>query len=186
MAFEKKMEETSKFLSFVLRHRPEAIGLELNYNGWVTIDDLVSKANASGMISLTHTVVEEVVESNDKKRFSISEDGRRVRANQGHSLKVDLELKAAVPPVILFHGTATRFLDSILSKGLTSMQRNHVHLSSDANTALSIGKRHGKPVVLQISAGQMSHQGYKFHVSTNKVWLVKAVPPAFLSVISNP
>ncbi len=175
----KQLEKASKFLSFVLRHEPEAIGLELDTNGWVALDLLIEKAATE--ISLSPDLIEEVVRTSDKKRFALSEDGARIRANQGHSVKVDLQLTPKDPPEVLYHGTATRFLESILADGLRPGQRHHVHLSAERATALAVGKRHGKPVVLQIASAEMRARGFLFFLSENGVWLTDRVPPAYLS-----
>ena len=175
----RQLERTSKFLSFVLRHKPESIGLELDPNGWVPLDNLIEKAAPE--MPLDRDLILEVVRSSDKQRFALSRDGDRIRANQGHSVKVDLELKSKDPPPVLFHGTATRFLDSIMEQGLRPGQRHHVHLSSDRETAVAVGRRHGKPVVLRIAADDMRAQGFEFFLSENGVWLTEKVPPVFLS-----
>ena len=175
----KQLEKTSKFLSFVLRHKPEAIGLDLDVNGWVALDLLIEKA--AGEIALNRSLIEEVVRTSEKQRFALSEDGERIRANQGHSVKVDLQLEPKEPPAVLYHGTATRFLDSILAEGLRPGQRHHVHLSADEETAVAVGKRHGKPVVLKIASAEMQAQGFLFFLSENGVWLTDRVPPAYLT-----
>lgn len=177
-ASKKQLEKTSKFLSFALRHKPESIGLELDPNGWVDLAELIEKASSE--ISLDRDLVQQVVVTSEKQRFALSEDGMRIRANQGHSVKVDLELTPKDPPALLYHGTATRFLPSILEEGLRPGQRHHVHLSADVDTATSVGQRHGVPVVLQIFAAAMQGQGHVFFLSKNGVWLTDKVPPAFL------
>lgn len=177
----RQLERTSKFLSFVLRHKPESIGLELDPNGWVPLDTLIEKAAAE--MPLDGKLILEVVRTSDKQRFALSEDGASIRANQGHSVKVDLQLEPKDPPPVLFHGTATRFLDSIMGQGLRPGQRHHVHLSADRETAVAVGRRHGKPVVLRIAADVMRAQGFVFFLSENGVWLTEKVPPAFLSHI---
>lgn len=169
---------TSKFLSLVLRHEPEKIGLELDAQGWVSIDELLAKA--AGHLPLTAELLHEVVRTSDKQRFAISEDGTRIRANQGHSVPVELGLAAQVPPEQLYHGTATRFLDSIRRQGLLRGERHHVHLSADTDTAVKVGVRHGQPVVLVVQAGDMHQAGHAFFRSDNGVWLVEHVPPSFL------
>jgi putative RNA 2'-phosphotransferase len=182
MVSSKQHNKTSKFLSFVLRHKPEAIDLELNTNGWANLDELIDKANAYGEVkNLDRALIREVVDTNDKKRFIISDDGQQIRANQGHSADVDLQLKPVKPPAILYHGTATRFLDSILAEGLKPGKRHHVHLSTDIATANSVGKRYGKPVIFKIYSESMFKQGYVFFLSDNNVWLTSNVPPQFLS-----
>lgn len=169
---------TSKFLSLVLRHEPEKIGLALDPQGWVAIDELLAKA--AGHLPLTAELLHEVVRTSDKQRFTISGDGTRIRANQGHSVPVELGLAAQVPPEQLYHGTATRFLDSIRRQGLLRGERHHVHLSADTETAMKVGIRHGQPVVLVVQAGDMHRAGHAFFRSDNGVWLVEHVPPSFL------
>jgi putative RNA 2'-phosphotransferase len=173
--------EISKFLSFVLRHKPQAIGLVLDEQGWAYIDELIYKANQSGEIkTLDRSLILEVVDTNDKKRFVISENGQRIRATQGHSIDVDLQLKPMKPPEFLYHGTATRFLDYILKEGLKSQQRQHVHLSKDIETATDVGRRYGKPVILKVKAQLMHDQGFCFYLSENGVWLTQKVQPCFI------
>ena len=172
--------EISKFLSFVLRHQPEAIGLTLDREGWADIAVLISSAAATGKL-FDLAAVRAVVESNDKKRFTISDDGLRIRAAQGHSTAtVSLDHAERTPPELLFHGTATRFLQSIRAAGLLPGSRHHVHLSADVQTATMVGERHGKPVVLTVEARRMQGQGFKFFVSDNNVWLTEHVPTHFL------
>lgn len=183
MASSKQLNKVSKFLSFVLRHKPDAIGLELDPNGWADIDDLIRKANASSEpANLDRTLIQEVVDTSDKKRFIISDDGQNVRANQGHSINVDLQLKPVTPPEFLYHGTATRFLDSILKEGLKPQQRQYVHLSTDIETATAVGQRYGKPVTLTIKALLMHEQGLMFYRSENGVWLTESVPHSYIGV----
>lgn len=176
---EKQRTRTSKFLSLVLRHEPQKIGLKLDPNGWVNVDELLSSCRHHGVL-LDRADLEEIVATNDKKRFSFSDDGLRIRANQGHSIAVELGYSATPPPSQLYHGTATRFLDSIRSKGLTKGARHHVHLSKDAETAHKVGQRHGKPVVLAISSEAMHRAGHTFYLSDNGVWLTDHVPAEFI------
>jgi putative RNA 2'-phosphotransferase len=171
--------KTSKFLSLVLRHKPEAIGLGLDANGWADVEELIRLANQQGT-RLTRPLLEQVVKENDKQRFAFSADGQRIRANQGHSIKVDLALAPATPPAQLYHGTATRFLDSIWATGLHSSNRQHVHLSSDLTTATKVGARHGQPVVLVVQAAAMVAAGHEFYLSDNGVWLTEKVPVEFI------
>ncbi len=179
---EKKLVRTSKFLSLVLRHRPEAIGLELDAAGWAPVPELIARAREHGR-ELTEPLLREVVQKNDKRRFSLSEDGSRIRARQGHSLSVDLGLEPVAPPAVLFHGSAKRFLASIRRRGLLKGERHHVHLSVDAATARAVGGRHGPPVVLRVDAGRMHADGHAFFVSENGVWLTDHVPVKYLDVI---
>jgi putative RNA 2'-phosphotransferase len=170
----------SKFLSFVLRHDPGTIGLRLDAQGWARIDELIRKASAAGRKFRREDLLD-VVATNDKKRFSLSEDGLRIRAAQGHSVAVDLGLPPREPPQVLYHGTATRFLDAIWLEGLKPQARQQVHLSTDAATALRVGQRHGKPIVLQIDAHVMHAHGFKFYFADNGVWLTDSVPREFLA-----
>jgi len=175
----------SKFLSYVLRHKPEAIGIALETGGWIDVDALLQAMNAAGK-PLVRDVLEEVVSTNDKQRFAFSDDGTKIRASQGHSVQIDLGLQPITPPDTLYHGTATRFLNSILSSGLQPQSRRHVHLSADEPTALRVGQRHGKPVILRVDAGAMHADGHTFFLSANGVWLTAAVPPAYLRPLTNP
>jgi putative RNA 2'-phosphotransferase len=173
--------QLSKFLSFVLRHKPDAIGLVLDPQGWVGIDELIAKAAAAGT-RFSGDDLARVVESNDKKRFTLSDDGLRIRAAQGHSVSVELGLAPRDPPPVLYHGTATRFLESILAEGLKPQSRQHVHLSLDEATARRVGQRHGKPVILLVDVQGMQGAGMHFYVADNGVWLTDHVPPRFLKL----
>lgn len=167
-------------MSLVLRHKPEVIGLTLDENGWAHVNELIEKLNANGAAA-DIALIKEVVATNDKKRFAFNEDQTRIRASQGHSIAVELDLKETIPPEYLYHGTAERFLESILSTGLQKQSRQHVHLSATAETAIAVGGRHGKPVVLLIKAKEMHGNGYLFYLSENNVWLTDQVPVAFIS-----
>jgi putative RNA 2'-phosphotransferase len=169
----------SRFVSLVLRHDPGAIGLRLDANGWADVSELIDKAAVHGK-PIERAILERIVAENDKKRFAFSLDGQRIRANQGHSVALDLALAPISPPQILFHGTAARNLASIRAVGLHSGERQHVHLSIDAATATKVGGRHGKPVVLTVRAGEMAAAAHVFYRSDNGVWLTAAVPPSFL------
>lgn len=170
----------SKRLSFVLRHRPGSIGLVLDEGGWAGVDELLARLNAAGA-PFDRALLEAVVRTNDKQRFAFSDDGARIRANQGHSVAVELGLTAQTPPKVLYHGTASRFLDSIEAGGLEPRRRHHVHLSPDAETARKVGGRHGRPVVLTVDAERMASDGFVFFLSANGVWLTAAVPPRYLT-----
>ena len=173
--------EVSKFLSYVLRHAPEAAGLTLDSEDWAPIDALLEGAARAGK-GMTRELLQRVVDTNSKKRFEISPDGGRVRAVQGHSTaEVQREYPPLEPPQRLYHGTATRFLSSIREQGLRPGSRHHVHLSKDAETAVAVGQRHGKPVVLIVAAQAMHADGHLFFQAENGVWLTPAVPPAYLS-----
>lgn len=169
----------SKFLSLVLRHQPEVIGITLDHAGWVVVDDLLAAAVKHDN-PLTRELLDEIVFSNDKQRFAYSDDGTRIRANQGHSVTVDLELSAKAPPAVLYHGTATRFLEQIVEQGLRAMQRHHVHLSASEDVAHRVGKRHGQPVVLTVDAEAMHRDGAVFYQSANGVWLTDSVEAKYL------
>ncbi|HVT79478.1 MAG TPA: RNA 2'-phosphotransferase [Phycisphaerae bacterium] len=164
----------SKFLSLVLRHKPEEIGITLDEHGWVDVTDLRIAMDRHGR-TVSREELEHVVATNDKKRFAFSDDGTRIRASQGHSVEVDLKLEPVVPPEMLFHGTATRFVEAIRREGLKKMSRQHVHLSADEATASKVGVRHGKLVILRVKAGEMHRAGHAFYLSANGVWLVEAV-----------
>ncbi|HKX27397.1 MAG TPA: RNA 2'-phosphotransferase [Blastocatellia bacterium] len=176
---EQRLVKTSKFLSLVLRHNPGKIGLQLDQAGWTLVEELLSKCRAHG-VKLTAEELREVVARNDKQRFSYSEDGLMIRANQGHSIEVDLEYEPALPPAVLYHGTAEKFLPSIKEQGLIKGRRHHVHLSADLETAHRVGQRHGQPVVLRVRAGEMQEAGFLFYLSANGVWLTEQVPVPYL------
>ncbi|XHF30715.1 RNA 2'-phosphotransferase [Pseudomonas chlororaphis] len=179
----KLLDETSKFLSFVLRHEPQAIGLTLDSEGWANIDALIDGAARDGR-TLDRALIENVVASSDKKRFSISADGQSIRAVQGHSTKsVELQFEEKQPPETLYHGTATRFMDSINEQGLIPGSRHHVHLSQETATASAVGQRYGTVVILQVAARRMQEQGFKFYQAENGVWLTERVPAKFLSTV---
>ncbi len=170
---------TSKFLSLVLRHKPQVIGLELDEAGWVSVTELLEKAAAAGR-PMTRAHLQAVVRENDKRRFEMDSVGARIRAVQGHSIPVALGYEPANPPPRLYHGTATRFLDSIRREGLTSQGRNFVHLSGDETTAWQVGRRHGRPVLLVVRAEEMVREGRRFFQAANGVWLTAHVPPAYI------
>ena len=177
--------KTSKFLSLLLRHKPETIGMRLDSDGWLEINALIRNANEHGN-SITLEMLHDVVTTNDKERFSLSADGLRIRANQGHSVPdVNLNLSPATPPTQLFHGTIEQFLASIRSQGLSKRSRNHVHLSSNVATASQVGMRRGKPVVLTIAAIKMHDAGHEFFLSANQVWLTNSVPIEFIAFPSD-
>ncbi|MCX4746077.1 RNA 2'-phosphotransferase [Kitasatospora sp. NBC_01287] len=177
---EKRTVKTSKMLSRILRHDPGRVGLSLGEGGWVPVDTLLAALGGRGN-RLTRAELDHVVETNNKKRFAYSSDGLRIRASQGHSVVVDLGLAAAEPPAVLFHGTADRSLPAILAEGLRPMSRQDVHLSAEVATALNVGGRHGRPVVLRVDAAGLAAAGHEFRVSDNGVWLTSAVPPGYLS-----
>ena len=175
-----RAKHISKFLSLVLRHEPSAAGLTLDAQGWVDVDELIAGAARHGF-SFTHTELEEVVETNDKQRFAFSVDGQQIRANQGHSVTVDLGLTPETPPAKLYHGTVERFVSSIMVDGLEKRARQHVHLSADLDTATRVGSRRGRPIILEIAAAEMHEAGFHFFRSENGVWLTDKVPPEYIS-----
>ncbi len=181
----KTLLHTSKFVSLVLRHKPEEIGLQLDENGWANVDELIEKLNVKGG-KLDLPALTEIVETNEKKRFSFNEDRSKIRANQGHSVQVDVELKAVLPPPALYHGTAYKNLAAIMEQGLQKGSRLHIHLSNNFETAIQVGQRHGKPVVLIVDAKTMSANGINFYLSANGVWLVENhIPSHYLSVYNH-
>jgi len=176
---DKRLITVSKYLAKYLRHAPHELGLVLQSGGWVLVDDLLTAAEKNGF-SITYDELVDCVETNDKQRFAFDGTGDLIRANQGHSVEVDLQLEEREPPEVLYHGTVERFLPSILGEGLLRGKRHHVHLSKDVETARKVGARRGKPVILTVDARRMHGDGYKFLLSTNGVWLTDAVPPCYL------
>jgi len=179
---EKEKLKISKFLSLILRHQPDAIGLALDANGWASVDELIARSAVQGRVFSLEDL-KEVVATNDKQRFSFDESGKRIRANQGHSVRADLDFEEKRPPGALYHGTAERNAGQIFKTGLKKMKRHHVHLSADEETARRVGIRYGKPVIFRIDTLKMLDAGFKFYVSANGVWLVGEVPPEFLEVL---
>ncbi len=173
------LKKVSKSMSYVLRHRPDTIGIELEPNGWIAVDKLLQAFARSGK-SYSRALIDQVVADNDKQRFEFNDDGSKVRARQGHSVQIDLGYEPAIPPNVLYHGTATRNLDSIKEKGLIKGNRHHVHMSTDKQTMLAVAMRHGKPVLLEIDAARMHDDGHKFFVTGNDVWLTDHVPREYL------
>jgi putative RNA 2'-phosphotransferase len=170
----------SKYLSKHLRHTPERLGLTLNPGGWINVDELLSVCTAH-QFPLTRAELEEVVATNDKQRFSFDETKTRIRANQGHSVEVDLQLEPQTPPDMLYHGTGEQSVPAILRDGLLKMSRHHVHLSKDVETARKVGMRHGHPVIFAVDTVAMQQAGFTFYCSENGVWLVDEVPPQYLT-----
>lgn len=175
----KRLVKRSKFLSLVLRHNPDRLGLTLDPAGWVDVGTLLTALAAHGR-PLSRAELDEVVAENDKQRFAFDDGGTRIRASQGHSIPVELGYTDAEPPARLFHGTYPGALDTIRREGLRPMQRHDVHLSADAETATRVGARRGRPVVLTVDAARMAADGHRFRVSANGVWLADAVPPEYL------
>lgn len=184
MLSEQENKRLSRLLSYILRHHPEHIGIQLDENGWaetsLLIKNLQEKEPAFSLEILRH-----IVDSNSKKRFAFNEDGAKIRASQGHSVNIELGYTEQQPPEFLFHGTAEKNLPAIFENGLHKMERHHVHLSAGKETARSVGARHGKPVVLTIRSATMYGQGYKFYVSDNGVWLTENVPAEYIQVLAD-
>lgn len=172
------LTDISRYMSLILRHKPDAIGIVLDEHGWANVDELIvgiAKDNEFNM-----DILEEIVKSDEKQRYSFNEDKTLIRANQGHSIPVDVELEENEPPELLWHGTGEKYVDSIEAQGLIPKSRLYVHLSKDEDTAVRVGKRHGKPVLYHVKAKQMHDDGYKFYLSVNGVWLTKEVPLKYL------
>lgn len=176
---EKQITGTSKFLSLVLRHQPQLIGITLDEQGWVSVEELLQQANAHGT-KIDLELLKHVVETNAKKRFAFDEGGQKIRASQGHSVEVDLGYEPQIPPATLYHGTGQQSVTGILAAGIEKRSRQHVHLSFDRETAINVGSRHGKPAIFIVMAGEMHKNGHAFYLSENKVWLTDEVPSAFL------
>jgi len=177
---EKRKVRVSKKVSLHLRHAPDDIGITLGPGGWVRIDDLLRGLARRGFV-VERAELDEVVATSDKQRFGVDETGTMIRANQGHTVEVDLDLPISEPPAVLYHGTPDRFVPAIEQEGLVPMARHHVHLSSTVDTAAAVGNRRGKGVVLRVDAAAMVAAGHEFRVSANGVWLTDHVPPAYLS-----
>lgn len=182
MLSEKEAIRISKFFSLVLRPRPEMIGLQPDQNGWVDVEELIQGARIKGLL-LDRQTLQHIVDTNNKKRFAFNEDGTKIRASQGHSIAIDTGYPDSVPPAILYHGTAEKITPIILHEGLLKMNRQHVHLSADKETAIQVGQRHGQPRVLEVAARRMYSDGYSFYLSANGVWLTESVPTAYLHVL---
>lgn len=176
-----KLDKLSVFISLVLRHKPDAAGISLDEHGWANVDDLLNGVNDTGR-KIDMNILEEIVRTDSKQRYSFNNDKTLIRANQGHSIPVDVELEERKPPQYLYHGTAERFLGAIMTDGLKSMSRLYVHLSKDEETAVKVGKRHGDPVVLKVRTEEMYNDGNKFYLSQNGVWLTKYVDKKYIEV----
>ena len=174
------IEKTSIFISLILRHKPEVIGISLDEHGWADVQDLIRGINASGKHHLDEDLLEEIVRTDEKQRYSFNEDHTLIRANQGHSIPVDVELEETAPPAVLYHGTGEKYVPSIDVQGLLPKSRLYVHLSSDMETAGKVGSRHGRPVIYAVDCEAMVADGYKFFLSANHVWLTKEVPARYL------
>lgn len=182
MLTEKEHTRLSKFLSLVLRHQPEAIGLTLDESGWASVPDLLQKLAAKGF-NIDLAALQRTVATDNKKRFAFNEDGTKIRASQGHSIDVDLGYEESVPPAVLYHGTAQKAAAVILNEGLLKQGRQHVHLSRDLETAMAVGKRHGAPVVFEVLAEEMHRDDHAFYLSANGVWLTDKVPVGYLRLL---
>ncbi|HNG92207.1 MAG TPA: RNA 2'-phosphotransferase [Acidobacteriota bacterium] len=180
---EKQRTRLSKYLSKHLRHTPEQLGLVLAPGGWVEVETLLAACARNQMV-ITREQLDEIVATNNKQRFAFDDTGTRIRANQGHSVEVELQLEPIVPPSVLYHGTGHRTVELILKDGLLKMNRHHVHLSAGIETARMVGSRHGKPVVFEVAAEVMHHNGFVFFCSANGVWLVESVPPQYLTQLN--
>ena len=172
------LTKTSKYICLILRHKPDVIGITLDKHGWANVNELIK--GVSKRYRLTMEMLEEIVATDDKQRYSFNEDKSKIRANQGHSINVDVELEEVKPPEYLWHGTGKKYVESIRETGLISKSRLYVHLSDNHETAVQVGKRHGNPVVFCVKSGQMYRDGYKFYRSKNGVWLTKSVPEEYL------
>jgi putative RNA 2'-phosphotransferase len=172
------MRNTSKYISLILRHKPEVIGITLDEHGWADVNDLIR--GVSQTHPLDFEILKEIVRTDEKQRYSFNADQTKIRANQGHSVPVDVELQEKEPPEQLFHGTGEKYVSSIEKQGLIPGSRLYVHLSADRETARKVGSRHGRPVIYMILAGEMHRDGYRFFQSVNGVWLTKAVPVKYM------
>lgn len=177
---EKQKKSKSKFLSYVLRHHPEIINLNLDENGWANVDELIATSKRDSYEGFTFEELDEIVQTNAKKRFAFNEDKTRIRASQGHSIDINLALIPQQPPEFLYHGTAQSNIESILEKGIEKRDRQHVHLSQDKETATSVGMRHGKPIILTVKTGEMFENGIEFYLSDNEVWLTDFVNSIYI------
>ena len=174
--------ELSKYISLILRHKPQVIGIELDEHGWADVQELIAGINKTHNIDFD--LLDKIVREDEKQRYSFNYDKTLIRANQGHSIQVDVELKKEIPPEILWHGTGEKYVDSILMEGLIPKSRLYVHLSSDYDTAIKVGSRHGKPVVFKVFAGKMTEAGYEFYKSENGVWMAEYVPKEYIEITS--
>ena len=179
MNMKAKSDSTSRFISLILRHKPEVIGITLDEHGWANVEELIAGVNQTR--PLDRTGLEEIVRTDEKQRYSFNADKTKIRANQGHSVPVDVELEAVTPPELLYHGTGEKYVESIEAQGLIPKTRLYVHLSDDYETAFQVGSRHGRPRIYQVHSGQMAAEGFTFYRSVNGVWLTKTVPLKYLT-----
>ena len=177
---DRHIRKTSKFMSLILRHKPETIGITLDEHGWADVKNLIDGINLAGGHDLDRELLEEIVRTDEKQRYSFNEDHSLIRANQGHSISVDVELEERIPPDILWHGTGEKYASSIDVQGLIPKSRLYVHLSSNTEMAGKVGSRHGKPVIYEVDCRKMTEDGYRFYLSVNQVWLTKEVPAKYL------
>ncbi len=177
------LTDTSRYISLLLRHKPQVAGITLDAHGWAEVDALIAAVNKTH--PLTRETLEKIVSEDEKGRYAFSEDGRRIRACQGHSIPVDVELRRETPPAVLYHGTAEKYTSAIEAQGLLPRTRLYVHLSPDRATAVKVGSRHGTPVVYAVDTAKMTTDGYDFYISENGVWLTKAVPVKYLTRLSD-
>jgi len=177
---DKQLTSTSRFISLILRHKPETIGITLDEHGWADVQVLIDGINRSSGHTLDMELLEEIVRTDEKQRYSFNEGHTLIRANQGHSIPVDVELQEMTPPDTLWHGTGEKYVSAIDVQGLIPKSRLYVHLSSDIDTARTVGSRHGKPVIYAIDCSAMVRDGYRFFLSANHVWLTKEVPVRYM------
>ena len=177
---DRRMRNTSKFISLILRHNPQVIGISLDEHGWADVKELIDGINRTEGHSLDMDTLDEIVRTDEKQRYSFNDDHSLIRANQGHSIPMDVELEEKIPPDILWHGTGQKYVSSIDVQGLIPKSRLYVHLSSDMETARKVGSRHGRPVIYQVECRKMTEDGYRFFLSANRVWLTKEVPVEYL------
>ena len=175
-----KHVKLSRFLSLILRHKPEEIGLTLDNQGYLSVDELIEGINNTGRV-IDKRILDEILSSDNKQRYSYDSTGAKIRANQGHSIEVDVGLLEKTPPATLYHGTSGKHIDDIMKHGLSRMKRTYVHLSEDYDTAVNVGSRRGAPVILKIDTAKMNEAGHKFYISKNGVWLTDDVPTKFIS-----
>lgn len=180
MSKSNSLTKMSKFISKILRHKPEIIGISLDECGWANVQELISGINAAGRQHIDMSMLEEIVRTDEKQRYSFNEDRTKIRANQGHSIPVDLNLESQIPPDILYHGTGLQSVPSISRQGLLPMGRMYVHLSKDYETAVKVGQRHGRCCVYEVNTLQMAKDNYIFYQSANHVWLTEYIPVQYL------
>ncbi|MCI9976514.1 RNA 2'-phosphotransferase [Clostridioides difficile] len=176
-----KKDKLSVFISLILRHKPETIGIKLDNYGYADVNELIGNINSTGR-NINMEILEQIVKEDNKQRYSFNEDRSKIRANQGHSIKVNVELKELRPPKCLYHGTTIRFLDNIKKEGIVRKSRLYVHLSNGIDTAIKVGKRHGIPIVLKVNTEKMYEDGYKFYLSENNVWLCEHIPFKYVEI----